>query len=257
MTPWYYSSSGGRSGPHSPAELQTLLVRGHITAETPVWTEGMADWQPLRLALPQLAPAAPPAAKSGCRKFVLIAAVLGVMLVLALLLASLAAIPVYNASRQKAALSSRDRDAAAAGLPAGLLPAEVQGYKLLSATDLRARMLGVPADSISGTYFPPFSTEITDDLLGTAHDKYIVYVRRFPAGEAAKRAAEEGLRVSKEPEGYFVPPNLEYGKDYNKNCYFRWVEGNLLFQIATEKSREADLRPFAASYRAAIAGEPR
>lgn len=257
MSQWFYSTGGRQVGPHTPTDLQNLLAQGHITPETPVWMEGMAAWQPLRQALPQLVPAAPPARKRGCQKLLIIAVLFGALLVVGLFILGVAAIPVYNGSRQQQALSSRDRDATTAGIPAGLLPPEVHGYKLLSATDLSAKFSGRIPDSISGTYFPPFSTEITDDILGTYHNKYTVYVRKFPSPEAADAAAREGLRTVQEQDGYFVPHNPEYGKDYNKNCYFRWVEGDLLFQAATDKSNEGSLRAFISSYRAATASVPR
>jgi hypothetical protein len=43
---WYYALGGDRKGPVGEQELQSLVQQGVITSQTPVWREGMADWQP-------------------------------------------------------------------------------------------------------------------------------------------------------------------------------------------------------------------
>src|SRR6188472_1248011 len=49
---WYYHLGGQQLGPVSDAELANLLQSGRINRNTPVWREGMADWQPLSAARP-------------------------------------------------------------------------------------------------------------------------------------------------------------------------------------------------------------
>ncbi|MDP3693983.1 DUF4339 domain-containing protein [Bradyrhizobium sp.] len=59
---WFYASEGQQQGPFPEIQLRELIARGTITADTLVWTEGMANWQ--RAAeIPGLAPGAsgPPA----------------------------------------------------------------------------------------------------------------------------------------------------------------------------------------------------
>lgn len=59
---WFYASEGQQQGPYPEIQLRELIARGTITADTLVWTEGMANWQ--RAAeIPGLAPGAsgPPA----------------------------------------------------------------------------------------------------------------------------------------------------------------------------------------------------
>ncbi len=43
---WYYYINGGNQGPVELAELQRLQERSVISLDTPVWTDGMADWAP-------------------------------------------------------------------------------------------------------------------------------------------------------------------------------------------------------------------
>jgi hypothetical protein len=43
--PWYYAAQGAQQGPVTEAELRDLIGRGTVTAETLVWTEGMAGWE--------------------------------------------------------------------------------------------------------------------------------------------------------------------------------------------------------------------
>jgi hypothetical protein len=61
---WYYHSGGQQQGPVSDAELANLLQTGRINRTTPVWREGMADWQPLSLARPEGIPPLPGAVAS-------------------------------------------------------------------------------------------------------------------------------------------------------------------------------------------------
>ncbi len=44
---WYYAESGQQIGPYSEHEMQSLLEHGKIQPETPVWKNGMANWQPV------------------------------------------------------------------------------------------------------------------------------------------------------------------------------------------------------------------
>ncbi len=60
-TPWYYADhQQQRQGPVPAAQLQQLLALGQITADTLVWRQGMAQWQPLHgvteLAVPAPTP---------------------------------------------------------------------------------------------------------------------------------------------------------------------------------------------------------
>ncbi|MCE9610219.1 MAG: GYF domain-containing protein [Chthoniobacter sp.] len=61
---WYYDLGGQRQGPVPEAELDRLLAAGTINVNTLVWSEGMANWTPLREARPtgSAAPATTPAA---------------------------------------------------------------------------------------------------------------------------------------------------------------------------------------------------
>ena len=45
---WFYAQGGQRKGPVSADELRELLATLTIDGETPVWSKGMVDWQPLR-----------------------------------------------------------------------------------------------------------------------------------------------------------------------------------------------------------------
>jgi hypothetical protein len=42
---WFFAASGQQHGPYGEAQLYHLIARGVVTAETLVWTEGMAGWQ--------------------------------------------------------------------------------------------------------------------------------------------------------------------------------------------------------------------
>lgn len=50
----YLDVGGTQRGPFSMEELKMLVQRNTATPETQYWTQGMADWQPLRQALPEL-----------------------------------------------------------------------------------------------------------------------------------------------------------------------------------------------------------
>jgi len=67
---WYYVLNGSSQGPVEAAELQNLRQQNVITAETPVWTQGMAEWAPFE-STALLAPTTPagsaaPAALHAC-----------------------------------------------------------------------------------------------------------------------------------------------------------------------------------------------
>lgn len=42
---WFYAASGQQQGPVSEAQLRDLIARSTVTADTLVWSEGMAGWQ--------------------------------------------------------------------------------------------------------------------------------------------------------------------------------------------------------------------
>ena len=56
---WYYARDGQQDGPHSDESIQELARTGMIDSATLVWSEGMAEWQPISQAAPHLVPAAP------------------------------------------------------------------------------------------------------------------------------------------------------------------------------------------------------
>jgi len=45
---WYYALSGTSRGPVAETELRSLHQQNIVTPDTPVWTEGMADWVPFQ-----------------------------------------------------------------------------------------------------------------------------------------------------------------------------------------------------------------
>jgi hypothetical protein len=55
---WYFASQGQQQGPYPEAQLREFIASGTVTAETLVWTEGMADWQKAE-AIPGLLPGTP------------------------------------------------------------------------------------------------------------------------------------------------------------------------------------------------------
>jgi hypothetical protein len=59
---WFYAADGQQKGPFPEAQLQDLIARGTVRADTLVWTEGMAGWQKAA-EIPGLVPggSAPPA----------------------------------------------------------------------------------------------------------------------------------------------------------------------------------------------------
>lgn len=60
---WYYSINGERLGPVAQAEFEKLVTDGVVKAETLVWAQGMAEWQPYaRVAGGSAAAAAAPSA---------------------------------------------------------------------------------------------------------------------------------------------------------------------------------------------------
>ena len=58
---WYYAAGQQQQGPVDDAQLDALVAAGTVTPESLVWREGMANWQPLRVARPA-ASIAPPGA---------------------------------------------------------------------------------------------------------------------------------------------------------------------------------------------------
>jgi heme/copper-type cytochrome/quinol oxidase subunit 2 len=42
---WFFAAGGQQQGPYGEAQFRDLIAQGTITAETLVWTEGMAGWQ--------------------------------------------------------------------------------------------------------------------------------------------------------------------------------------------------------------------
>ncbi len=63
---WFYAQNGEQQGPYSQSEFRDLIARGAVGPDTPVWTEGMADWQAARevglFARPSGMPPSPQAA---------------------------------------------------------------------------------------------------------------------------------------------------------------------------------------------------
>jgi DNA-directed RNA polymerase subunit RPC12/RpoP len=63
---WFYAIDDQQSGPVSDLQLNELLSSGKIGPDTPVWREGMADWQPLKAARPvSIAPPPVPSLQGG------------------------------------------------------------------------------------------------------------------------------------------------------------------------------------------------
>ena len=62
---WYYVNAGQQAGPVDEAQLDALRSSGQINAETLVWREGMANWQPYGEARPSVAQGAPAAIAGG------------------------------------------------------------------------------------------------------------------------------------------------------------------------------------------------
>src|SRR5688572_31311244 len=49
---WYYVENGQQAGPVEEAQLAELIQSGRLRADTLVWHEGMAAWQPFSTAKP-------------------------------------------------------------------------------------------------------------------------------------------------------------------------------------------------------------
>ncbi|MGJ4914019.1 DUF4339 domain-containing protein [Bradyrhizobium oligotrophicum] len=68
---WYYAAQGQQQGPISEDELRDLIARGVVTAETLLWSDGMAGWEKagripgLMSGVPSMSPATPPAFDAG------------------------------------------------------------------------------------------------------------------------------------------------------------------------------------------------
>src|SRR5262245_61160628 len=62
---WYYVEAGRQEGPVEEAVLEELVRSGRVQPEPLVGREGMANWQPYRVARPAPAGAAPPELTSG------------------------------------------------------------------------------------------------------------------------------------------------------------------------------------------------
>ncbi|GAB4362452.1 MAG: hypothetical protein Kow0026_26240 [Oricola sp.] len=50
---WFYARNNEQKGPVDLAEIDMLVAAGVIGPDTPVWRDGMADWQPAAAALPE------------------------------------------------------------------------------------------------------------------------------------------------------------------------------------------------------------
>ena len=42
---WFFASQGKQQGPYPETQLRAFIANGTVTAETLVWSEGMAGWQ--------------------------------------------------------------------------------------------------------------------------------------------------------------------------------------------------------------------
>ena len=42
---WFFASQGQQQGPIPEHQLRELIAAGTVTADTLVWSEGMANWQ--------------------------------------------------------------------------------------------------------------------------------------------------------------------------------------------------------------------
>jgi hypothetical protein len=42
---WFFAANGQQQGPYPEAQFRDLIARGSVTAQTLVWSEGMAGWQ--------------------------------------------------------------------------------------------------------------------------------------------------------------------------------------------------------------------
>ncbi|NPU67923.1 DUF4339 domain-containing protein [Bradyrhizobium sp. 83012] len=68
---WYYAEQGQQQGPISEDELRDLIARSVVTAETLLWSDGMAGWEKagripgLMSGVASIAPGGPPAFDRG------------------------------------------------------------------------------------------------------------------------------------------------------------------------------------------------
>src|SRR6202012_3114907 len=42
---WFFAANGQQQGPYQEAQFRELIARGTVTAQTLVWSNGMAGWQ--------------------------------------------------------------------------------------------------------------------------------------------------------------------------------------------------------------------
>ncbi len=57
---WYYVEQGQQTGPVNDNQMAELLRTGRINADTLVWYEGLAEWQPFNQVRSELKPSVPP-----------------------------------------------------------------------------------------------------------------------------------------------------------------------------------------------------
>ncbi|GLH76942.1 hypothetical protein SSBR45G_18500 [Bradyrhizobium sp. SSBR45G] len=68
---WYYAAQGQQQGPVSEDDLRDLIARGVVSAETLLWSDGMAGWEKagripgLMSGVPSISPGGPPAFDGG------------------------------------------------------------------------------------------------------------------------------------------------------------------------------------------------
>jgi ABC-type multidrug transport system fused ATPase/permease subunit len=61
---WFFAADGQQRGPYPDPQFRDFIARGIVTAETLIWTEGMAGWQKAG-DVPGLVSPPPPPARSG------------------------------------------------------------------------------------------------------------------------------------------------------------------------------------------------
>ena len=54
---WYYLEAGNQVGPIGESKLEALVRDGTVQFDTPVWHEGMSEWQPFEEVKPSTTPA--------------------------------------------------------------------------------------------------------------------------------------------------------------------------------------------------------
>jgi hypothetical protein len=59
MARWYCAPDGEQQGPFDESQVREMVRSRRLAADAPVWSEGMAEWMPLR-SFPQLLPGAQP-----------------------------------------------------------------------------------------------------------------------------------------------------------------------------------------------------